>query len=279
MKNRILVLISLTLAVLTIVLALQAVAQQSPSSDQQVTQTIQTDSDRAPLTVPKSADFWDGDDPNVINLITHPFANKKYVHRLTDPIRDRLNELDQITAEQKAKAREIDTRSQQQLQLASEKVTLADQHASDADTKAQAAQTAATQASGRVGSVEQRVSSLDVYNGSAQTEILFRPGQTVLSKTAKDALDQMAGPLKGQRSYIIEVRGFAPGSGSTAITNSKKMADSVVRYLVYTHNIPMYRIYELSMGNASTASGTAGKRASASRVEVNVLKNEMTAQR
>ena len=272
MNNRILLFV-----ILTVVLAAPTFAQQA-GSGQQVTPAIQAESDRPPLTVPKAPDFWDGDDPNVVNLILHPFANKKYVHRLTDPIRDRLNELDQITAEQKTHTREIDTRTQQGLQLASEKVTLADQHASDAETKSQAAAAAATQASGRVASAEQKVNSLDAFKGDAQTEIRFSAGQTVLSKTAKDALDQMAGPLKGQRSYIIEVRGFAPGSGSAAIANSKKMADSVVRYLVLTHGIPMYRIYELSLGNAA-GNGMAGKRASAPRVEVSVLKNDLTAQR
>src|ERR1022692_5333465 len=68
------------------------------------------------------------------------------------------------------------------------------------------------------------------YKAGAQTEIRFRPGQTVLSKEAKDALDQMAAQLKNQRGYIIEVQGFSSGQGHAAITNSRKMADSVVRY-------------------------------------------------
>jgi hypothetical protein len=51
------------------------------------------------------------------------------------------------------------------------------------------------------------------------------------------------------------------------------MAESVVRYLVLNHQIPVYRIYELSMGNAK-AEGEE-KHASTSRVEVNVLKNDL----
>jgi outer membrane protein OmpA-like peptidoglycan-associated protein len=124
-----------------------------------------------------------------------------------------------------------------------------------------------------VSTAEQMVGSLDQYKGSAQTEIRFRPGQTVLSKNAKDALDEMAGPLKDQRGYIIEVRGFAPGQGQAAIRSSQKMADSVVRYLVLTQNIPVYRIYEMSMGNAGTAA--EAEHSSSARVEVNVLKNDL----
>ena len=93
-----------------------------------------------------------------------------------------------------------------------------------------------------------------------------------MTKTAKDALDQMADPLKGQQSYIIEVRGFSPGQGQAAIRSSQRMTDSVVRYLVLTHNIPLYRIYAMSMGNAGV---TGEKRATAARVEVNVLKNDL----
>jgi len=60
-------------------------------------------------------------------------------------------------------------------------------------------------------------------------------------------------PLKGQRGYIIEVQGFSSGHGQTAISNSQKMAESVVRYLVLNHEIPVYRIYLVGMGNAPIA--------------------------
>ena len=69
----------------------------------------------------------------------------------------------------------------------------------------------------------------------------------------------MAAPLKDQRSYIIEVHGFSSGRGQAAIGASQKMADSVVRYLVLNHQIPVYRIYVVSMGDAP-AGGTAAKR-------------------
>jgi outer membrane protein OmpA-like peptidoglycan-associated protein len=267
MRNR-------TLLAIFVLFALAAFAQQSnniSSSNSTSADVSQGASDRAPLTSPRQKNFWDGDDPNLVNLITHPFANKKYVQRQVTPIRDRINELDQITSENSKLIKDVDTRAQQGIQLASEKSSLADQHASDAASKAQTAQTAANDVSTRVSTAEQMVGNLDQYKGSAQTEIRFRSGQTVLSKTAKDALDEMAAPLKDQHGYIIEVRGFAPGLGQAAIRSSQKMADSVVRYLVLTHNIPVYRIYTMSMGNASVAGEGKG-----ARVEVSVLKNDLT---
>jgi len=256
--------------------ALAASAQQTnnvSSSNSASAGATQSTSDRDPLPSPRPKDFWDGDDPNLVNLVTHPFASKKYVQRQVTPIRDRINELNQLTAENSRRIKEVDARSQQGIQLASEKASLADQHAADAASKAQSAQTAASLAATRVSSAEQMVGNLDQYKGSAQTEIRFRPGQTVLSKKAKDALDEMAVPLKDQRGYIIEVRGFAAGKGQTAIRSSQRMADSVVRYLVLTHNIPVYRIYVMSMGNAAM-SGEA-KQTGGARVEVNVLTNDL----
>jgi outer membrane protein OmpA-like peptidoglycan-associated protein len=250
----------------------------SSSSSQQAA-SPQSSSNLEPLPPGTKGDFWDGDDPNLLNLVTHPFANKKYVQRMTRPIKDRLEELDSITTENSSKIKDVDARAQHGLQLASEKSTLADSHATDATNRAQQAQTAATDASNHVSVAEKMVGSLDQYKNGAQTEIRFRAGQTMLSKQAKDALDEMAAGLKDQRSYIIEVQGFASGRGQAAIASSQKMADSVVRYLVLSHQIPVYRIYVLSMGNspapAAATEGTTAKHVSGGRVEISVMKNDL----
>ena len=180
----------------------------------------------------------------------NPFARKKYVQRQTAPIRDRVNELDELTVRQQQDDQGHRLRAQEGIQLASAKANEADQHAIDAGNKAQIAQQTATQANTRLTTVEQVVGNIDQYKASTQTEIRFRPGQSVLSKNAKDALDDMATPLKDQRGYIIEVQGFSSGHGQAAIATSQKMADSVVRYLVLNHEIPVYRIYVVGMGNA-----------------------------
>lgn len=260
-----------TAILLCLVLAMPALAQQSSSPTPAPGDTASGD----PLPAPRATDFWDGDEPNLVNLVTHPFASKKYVQRMTRPIADRVNELEQITATNSQTIKDIDARSQKGIQMASEKSSMADQHATDAAAKAETAKLSATQASTRVSTAEQMVGNLDQYKGTAQTEIRFRAGQTVLSKQAKDALDEMAAPLKGQTSYIVEVRGFSAGHGQAAIATSQKMADSVVRYLVLNHQIPVYRIYVLGMGNAAVE-GTAAHHVTGGRVEVDVMKNDAT---
>ncbi len=257
---------------LAAVLALPALAQTTSSSSTQTqpaAAATSTDSatGKAPLTQPSREGFWGR---------VNPFARKNYVKRQTEPIRDRVNELDELTDANSKAIKDTDSRATAGIKLASDKADQADQHAVDAGTKATMAQQTAQQATTRVQTVESVVSNIDQYKASNQTEIRFRPGQTVLSKNAKDAIDQMATSVKGQRGYIIEVQGFSSGKGQTAITTSQKMAESVVRYLVLTHEIPVYRIYLVGMGNAPVPSDdTKTKHVSGGRVEISLLKNDL----
>jgi outer membrane protein OmpA-like peptidoglycan-associated protein len=206
----------------------------------------------------------------------NPFARKTYVRRQTEPIRDRVNELDELTAGNGKAIKDTDARAQAGIKLASDKADAADQHAVDAGNKATMAQQTAQQATTRVQTVETVVTNIDQYKAQNQAEILFRPGQVALSKTAKDAIDSMADSVKGQHGYIIEVQGFSAGRGQTAITTSQKMAESVVRYLVLQHEIPVYRIYLVGMGNApATDEAAKTKRMSGGRVEISLLKNDL----
>ena len=246
-----------------------AAAQTSSSSSTQAPSDTGNATGKAPLAAPSREGFWGR---------VNPFARKKYVQRQTEPIRDRVNELDELTSQNSKNIKDVDSRAQAGIKLASDKANEADQHAIDAGNRANQAQQSAQQVTTRVQTVENVVSNIDQYKASNQTEILFRSGQTVLSKNAKDALDQMATSVKGQRGYIIEVQGFSSGNGQTAITTSQKMAESVVRYLVLNHEIPVYRIYLVGMGNAPLPSSdetAKSKRISGGRVEISLLKNDL----
>ena len=288
-------LMSLTLAA---VLAIPAVAQQNPQqnqpttppSDQPATQTApaaQTPDQQAqtpsqptqanaqqttatgqePLKYERHEGFWGK---------LNPFARKKYVNRQLDPVRGRVNELDELTAKNSKMISDVDTRATEGIRGAMSKANEADSHAVDAGNRATQAEQTAQGANTRITGVEQTVSKLDQYQTVTQAEIRFRPGQAVLSKNAKEALDQMASTLKSQKGYILEVQGFSPGSGSTAITNSRDMAQMVVRYLVLNHEIPVYRIYTVGMGNAAVPAEDGKLRHTrGGRVEVSLLKNSL----
>jgi outer membrane protein OmpA-like peptidoglycan-associated protein len=267
MNNRILV--TLPLAAM---LAFPAFAQTSTTQNQSsapAASSTDTATGKQPLQAPEREGFWGR---------VNPFARKNYVKRQTEPIRDRINELDDLTAANSKSIKDTDSRAQAGIKMASDKANEADQHAIDAGNKATAAQQSAQQASARIQTVETVVGNIDQYKASNQTEIRFKPGQTMLSKNAKDALDEMAGTVKGQRGYIIEVQGFSSGKGQVAISNSQKMAESVVRYMVLNHEIPVYRIYLVGMWNAPVEGADENgktKHISGGRVEISLLKNDL----
>jgi outer membrane protein OmpA-like peptidoglycan-associated protein len=271
MNNRLLIALPLA-AVLAIPALAQSTSTSTSSTPSQPAATSATSADnatgKAPLAPPSREGFWGR---------VNPFARKNYVKRQTEPIRDRVNELDELTSANSKSIKDTDSRAQAGIKMASDKADAADQHALDAGNKATMAQQSAQQVTTRVQTVETVVGNIDQYKASNQTEIRFRPGQTVLSKNAKDALDTMAEGVKGQHGYIIEVQGFSSGKAQTAITNSQKMAESVVRYLVLNHEIPVYRIYLVGMGNAPTATDDTAKskRISGGRVEISLLKNDL----
>ena len=280
MKTRLFVMLPLAAA-----LALPAVAQQNNSDqpsqptaqqNQQAPASAQSSTDsatgKAPLAYESRQGFW-----GKIN----PFARKKYVQRQLNPIRDRMNELDQLTAANSKQIKDVDSRAQQGIQMASAKATEADNHAVDAGNKATQANQTASEANQRLQTVSTAVGNIDQFQPATQIELKFRPGQAVLSKKAKDALDDMANQLKDQKGYVVEVQGFSSGRGMTAVRNSQNMADAVVRYLVEEHDVPVYRIYTLGMGNApvqaKSTDGTTAKarRTIGGRVEVSLLKNSI----
>jgi outer membrane protein OmpA-like peptidoglycan-associated protein len=252
-------------------------AQQLPASQQDQPSTTQQTPDqkaadenlqaRQALTAERHEGFWGK---------VNPFARKKYVQRQLGPVRDRVNELDELTAANSKNIKDVDARAQQGILLAHNKANEADMHAVDAGNRAQAAQQTATQASTRLQTVEQVVTNLDQYKPITQTEIRFRPGQTVLSKQAKGVLDDMANGVKDQKGYIVEIQGFSAGRGASAIENSQRLADAVRRYLVINNDIPVYRVHVLGLGNApmQSSDGTA-KRVRGARVEVSLLKNDL----
>ncbi len=245
-------------------------SQQSGESSSQPTPNANSDQNMSalqPLQPETHEGFWGK---------LNPFARKKYVQRQLTPVRDRVNELDDLTAENTRQIKDVDARAQEGIRQADAKATLADQHATDAGNKAQQANQTATQASNRLNTVEQVVGNIDQYKPATETEIRFRSGQTVLSAKDKQALDDMTSDLKDQKGYIIQVQGFSSGAGQYGIRNSQNMANAVVRYLVEKNQIPVYRVFVLGMGNAKVPAEDGGtSSAHGNRVEISLLKNDV----
>src|SRR5206468_8319529 len=160
-------------------------AQSAPAApaDQNATQTAGPGASGKPALQPDTHEgFWGH---------LNPFARKKYIQRQTAPIRNRVNELDELTAANTKMLKDVDARATQGIQMASNRAGEADQKATLTGQHAQEANQTAQQASTRLKSVEQVVGNIDDYKSAGSAELNFRAGQTTLSKTAKEEIDQM----------------------------------------------------------------------------------------
>jgi outer membrane protein OmpA-like peptidoglycan-associated protein len=200
----------------------------------------------------------------------NPLARKKWVHRQVDPIKDRTNELDQLQAKNANDIRDVDTRATAGINKAQSAADLADQHATDASNRANAAQQTATNASNRATSLNTTVSNLDQYQEIASASVPFASGRTSLGPKAKADLDDVATKLANEKGYIVEVQGYS----RSGVQTSQAMADSVVRYLVTEHQVPVYRIYRTGLGK-NTAKAADGETAVKNGVRVTLLHNSL----
>jgi outer membrane protein OmpA-like peptidoglycan-associated protein len=221
-----------------------------------------------PLTTQSHEGFWGH---------LNPMARKKWVNRQLNPVKDRLNELDQLTAANAQQIKDVDARTQAGISKASQEAQLADQHATVAGNTANQAQQLSQQASTQTTNIGNTVSNLDQYQTVNSVEIRFRPGQTVLGENAKEALDQLAGQLQGQRGYLLDVQGYSPLHGSAGVATSHRMASAVTRYLVTQHQVPLYKIHEIGLGNAPLTNSDTSTRRHGSIVEVTLMHNSLSA--
>jgi len=208
----------------------------------------------------------------------NPLARKKWVNRQVTPIKDQVNELDQLQSKNANDIRDVDSRSQAGIKSAMTAANTADQHAQDAANRAAQANTLASNASTRTDALGHTIGNLDQYQTVSQTAVPFASGRTVLGPKAKTDLDSFASSLAGEKGYIIEVQGYSRGG----VQSSQAMADSVARYLVTEHQVPVYRIYRTGLGRntakpdaANAPNGQTEEQAIVNGVRVTLLHNSL----
>ena len=246
-----------------------AVAQSDtpPPPRTQTPQTTQADSSGGGYATGKPLDqqsregFWGH---------VNPFARKKWVHRQVDPIKDRANELDQLQAKNANDIRDVDSRATSGIARANAAARTADGHAADAAGRADSANSLAVSADGKTSALNGIVSNLDQYSEVRALAIPFVAGHTVLTLKARQSLDTAAASLGTQKGYIVEVQGYS----RAGVANSQAMADSVVRYLVTAHQVPVYRIYRTGLGKQASGS-TGSAPALTNGVRVKILQNSL----
>ena len=204
-------------------------------------------------------------------------ATKKYVRNEAAPVINKTNELDDLTAKNTRDIRDVDSRTQQGIQGVNDKIASVDQKALAAGQAADQANQAAGQTSGRVEALTNTVANLDNYRPVAETSVHFAFNSAVLSKKAKQALDQLAADIPNTKGYVVQLIGGTDSVGSAQYNYklSEMRASAVVQYLASQHNVPAYKIYLAGLGkDKEAAPNTTSKgRAQNRRVDVQLMTN------
>lgn len=227
-------------------------------------------------------------------LLTSGCATKTYVRKQVDPVSGKLDQvatktdqqgqtLDQTRQSLDQTKQSVDqTRSS--LEEDETKLSATNERALSAGNRADDASRKADQANQGVSDLRtalaNTVANLDDYKQVAETTVNFKFNSDKLGNDAKLALDQMATDQNRYKRFFVAVEGFTDQVGNpdynTAL--SRRRADAVVEYLVAQHDIPIYRIHMVGLGeqkpviDAHTRAANAKNR----RVEVTLFSADQT---
>jgi outer membrane protein OmpA-like peptidoglycan-associated protein len=141
--------------------------------------------------------------------------------------------------------------------------------------KANDASTLAGQDSEEIKSLRQQVSNLDDYKQVADLTVPFAFNKYTLTPKDREDLDNMVASASKNKRYFIAVEGFTDRTGSRQYNEvlSRKRADAVTEYLVAKHDIPIYRIHMIGLGEEKPVDDgrTRAARAKNRRVEIKVF--------
>ncbi len=227
-----------------------------------------------------------------IGLLGSGCATKKYVRNTAAPVQAKVDQIGEQTTrhsqsieETKTQVKEVDDRATRGINAAQERASTADQHALAADQHALAADKRAGDALNKANQASQSadqtmsrlrevVTNLDDYRLQTSASVLFGFNQYALTKNAKQELDHLADALKSNKRYFIAVEGYTDKTGPAQYNEvlSRHRADSVVEYLVAQHEVPIYRIHTIGLGELKPLDEGRGREADAKnrRVEVKV---------
>jgi OOP family OmpA-OmpF porin len=222
-------------------------------------------------------------------LVTSGCATKKYVRQQVDPVSGKL---DQVSTKSDQQGQSLDqtkqsldkTRStleedETKLSATNERAVSADNRAGEAITRADGASQKADQANQGVSDLRSALANtvdhLDDYKQVAQTTVNFKFNSEKLADDAKMALDQMVTDQNHYKRFFVAVEGFTDKVGRPDYNEalSRRRADAVVEYLVAQHNIPIYRIHMVGLGEQKPLEDARTRAANAKnrRVEVTMF--------
>jgi outer membrane protein OmpA-like peptidoglycan-associated protein len=222
-------------------------------------------------------------------MIATGCATKKYVRNTTAPIQAKVDQVGEQTTKQgtaieenRTQIKQVDESAQSGISAAKERAMTAENRAGEAMKSAEKANQGVQQNSQAITSVstdlqgvKNAVANLDDYKKQSEIAVTFKFDRYSLSDEAMQQLDQLAASASQAKRFFVAVEGFTDQVGSSQYNEalSRRRADAVVQYLVTKHNIPIYRIHMIGLGEQKLVeeASTREARAKNRRVEVRLF--------
>jgi OmpA-OmpF porin, OOP family len=175
-------------------------------------------------------------------------ATKKYVAQRVDPVNSKVEQVDK---NQQNTQKQLES-DEPKISAADEKATSADNRATDALGRADAASKKTDEVRDQLrNELSDRIANLDDYKSAGDVTVLFKFNSDKLSDDAKQQLDQLAsGQVGSMKRYFVAIQGFTDKIGSPEynLELSRRRAEAVQTYLVAQHNVPVFRIQVVGLG-------------------------------
>lgn len=202
-------------------------------------------------------------------------ATKNYVKQSITPVDKKIEEVDQNAQKRDSQQVSDINKTNQTVDDNEKKLSATTEIARTADNESKSATAKANQNAKDLNDLRNAVANIDDYKPTAEpTVVHFKINKDTLSEDEKGKLDQIAMQIGSMQRYFITVEGFTDQTGTKAYNAelSQKRADQVISYLVGSHDIPVYRIHVVGLGDQKLIDEGKGKKAreESRRVEIKV---------
>ena len=201
-------------------------------------------------------------------------ATKNYVKQSITPVDQKIDQVDKSSQSRDSSQVADINKTSQVVDENEKKLSATTEVAMTADNEAKGAIAKSNQNAKDLNDLRNVVANIDDYKPAGQTVVHFAIAKDTLSKDEKAKLDAVATQVGSQPRYFITVMGFTDQTGDQAFNDrlSRARAEQVISYLVGSHDIPVYRIHMVGLGDQKLVDDGKGKdaRAASRRVEITV---------
>ena len=201
-------------------------------------------------------------------------ATKNYVKQSITPIDQKIDQVDKSSQSRDSSQVADINKTNQVVDEDEKKLSATDEIAKSADSTSKGAMAKADQNTKDLNVLQNVVANFDDYKPANQVVVHFGINKDTLTKDETAKLDEVATQIGSVQRYFITVEGFTDQTGSTARNDqlSRERANQVISYLVGSHDIPVYRIHMVGLGEQKLIDEGKGKKAreASGRVEITI---------